>query len=110
VEQPQTFSAFFQYYLSEHRSAACRRCHYFGTSASIIMAMTLAAFGQFLAMPLCLLIGYGCAWFGHFVFERNKPAAFKYPLWSFFADFWMLGLWLTRRLTAMLDSVATEHD
>jgi hypothetical protein len=36
-----------------------------------------------------LLCGYGCAWIGHFVFEKNKPASFKRPLYSFIGD-WVM--------------------
>ena len=36
-----------------------------------------------------LLCGYGCAWIGHFVFEKNKPASFKRPLYSFMGD-WVM--------------------
>ena len=39
-----------------------------------------------------LLVGYGPAWVGHFFVENNKPASFKYPLWSFMADIKMLAL------------------
>jgi len=35
------------------------------------------------------LIGYGFAWVGHFFFEKNKPATFKYPLMSLRGDFVM---------------------
>jgi hypothetical protein len=36
-----------------------------------------------------LPVGYGFAWTGHFFVEKNKPASFKYPLWSLKADFVM---------------------
>jgi hypothetical protein len=32
-------------------------------------------------------VGYGFAWVGHFFFEKNKPATFKYPAYSLASDF-----------------------
>jgi hypothetical protein len=45
--------------------------------------------GQWRYLLLALLCGYGFAWVGHFVFEKNKPASFKRPLYSFMGD-WVM--------------------
>ena len=49
-------------------------------------------------MMLTPIIGYGFAWVGHFVFEQNKPATFKYPLYSLMGDFVMLKDTLTMNI------------
>ena len=33
-----------------------------------------------------LLAGYSFAWTGHFFIEHNRPATFKYPIYSFIGD------------------------
>lgn len=48
-------------------------------------------------MLLLPVIGYGFAWVGHFVFEKNRPATFEYPLYSFMADWVMLFQAITKR-------------
>ena len=49
----------------------------------LLLSFTLT---QFL---LVFVIGYGFAWIGHFVFEKNKPASFKQPVYSFISDWRM---------------------
>jgi hypothetical protein len=34
-----------------------------------------------------LTVGYGFAWIGHFIFEKNRPATFIYPVFSLLGDF-----------------------
>ena len=96
-ERIGSFAAFFPFYLREHSEPACRHLHYIGT------ALTLVAYGAaILVSPWWLLAaplaGYGFAWFAHFRFEKNRPATFKYPLWSLASDYCMFFLWLSGRL------------
>ena len=86
----QNFREFYPYYLSEHEDVNCRRLHFLG-SWLVLVALVLGIFVSpwwLLAMPL---VGYGFAWLGHFLFEKNRPATFKYPLYSLIGDWVMFG-------------------
>ena len=88
-KQYQTFADFYPYYLSEHADSTCRRLHFVGTTLVILTfayAILTLNFWWLLAMPV---IGYGFAWVGHFVFEKNVPATFEYPGFSLMGDFVM---------------------
>ena len=49
-------------------------------------------------MPGGIVVAYACAWVGHYRFEHNRPATFKYPVWSFLCDFRMWGQMARGRL------------
>ena len=85
----KTFRDFYPYYLAEHTNATCRTLHFIGSSlvlAALAMALITRNAWWFAAMPLA---GYGFAWVGHFFFEKNRPATFTYPLYSFAGD-WVM--------------------
>lgn len=89
---PRSFSSFGQFYpfyLGEHANRTCRRLHFVGSSLSLVCLGLLVATRNPLWLLAGLLCGYGCAWVGHFVFEKNKPASFKRPLYSFMGD-WVM--------------------
>lgn len=90
TERFNSFAEFYPYYLQEHSNDVCRRLHYVG-SLLVLGILAYALFTQqwlwLLALPFA---GYGFAWVGHFAFEKNKPATFKYPLYSFMGDWVML--------------------
>lgn len=48
-----------------------------------------------------VLAGYTCAWVGHFMFEKNKPASFKQPIYSFISDWRMFKDIITGRLSLL---------
>ena len=94
----QSFKDFWPYYVREHSLFANRVLHFIGSSAGLICLAETFVTGNLWLIPLGLVIGYGFAWVGHFFIERNKPASFKYPLWSFRADWKMWSLMLIGRM------------
>ena len=85
----KTFAEFYPYYLGEHRNRTCRRLHFVGSSLVLVCLAMLLATGRPGYILYALLCGYGFAWIGHFVFEKNRPATFKRPLYSLIGDWAM---------------------
>jgi len=84
-----TFREFYPFYLSEHRNVTCRRLHFVGSSlvlGCIVAALATSNGWWLLGAPLA---GYGFAWLGHFLFEHNRPATFRYPFYSLVGD-WVM--------------------
>ena len=91
----QTFKEFYPFYLTEHSNLTCRRLHFLGSNAALFNMVMLLATGQAVYFVAALLCGYGFAWVGHFGFEKNRPASFKRPLYSFMGDWVMYrDIWL----------------
>ncbi|MCP4915138.1 MAG: DUF962 domain-containing protein [Oligoflexia bacterium] len=84
-----SFKEFYPYYLEEHSNIVCRVLHYIGTTLVLLVLGYSIFTAQYKFIALAPLCGYGFAWIGHFFFEKNKPATFKYPLYSFMGD-WVM--------------------
>ncbi len=92
-----SFGEFYPFYLTEHSNVNCRRLHFVGSSLSLVCLALAVVQLQPLWLLAGLLCGYGFAWIGHFGFEKNKPASFKRPLYSFMGDWAMYrDIWLGR--------------
>lgn len=106
-----TFSAFYPYYLREHAHPFCRLMHYIGSTLVLLLLAWVLLTGAWLWLIGLPVIGYAFAWFGHFVFEHNKPATFQYPWYSLAADWVMYKDFLTGQLNAKLrEAVAVKSD
>ncbi|MBX9913316.1 MAG: DUF962 domain-containing protein [Pseudomonadaceae bacterium] len=93
-----SFAEFYPYYLQEHSNDICRRLHYVGSLLVLSIFIYALSQRQWQLLWLMPLAGYGFAWVGHFVFEKNKPATFQYPLYSLLGDWVMLKDALTGRI------------
>ncbi len=94
----KTYKEFWPFYVSQHLHPVSRRLHFIGTGLTfvfLVLAIALKCWLFLLAIPIC---GYGFAWVGHFVFEKNRPATFKYPVWSLISDYKMFFLTLLGRM------------
>lgn len=76
----------------------CRRLHVIGTFLACLSFLFFLFTWNWLWIILMLVAGYGFAWIGHFVYEKNKPVTFQYPLYSLMGDFVMLWQILSRKL------------
>ncbi len=80
---------FYDFYLDEHQNMACRRLHFAGSSFGLLGLAKSVKTRSPKPVLKGIAAGYACAWVGHFFFEKNKPASFKFPLQSFVSDFRM---------------------
>ena len=94
----RSFAEFYPFYLGEHANRTCRRLHFLGSSLALVCLALLLATGHWGWLLAGLLCGYGFAWLGHFGFEKNRPASFSRPLYSFMGDWVMFKDLLTGRI------------
>lgn len=85
----QSFSEFYPFYLNEHQNRTCRRLHFVGSSLVLLIVAYVILGAHWKFLLLAPLAGYGFAWVGHFFFEKNRPATFTHPLYSFIGD-WVM--------------------
>jgi len=93
-----TYREFWPVYLAAHADRRNRALHYFGTLGALAILAGAAILSDWRWLLAAPLVGYGPAWLGHAIFERNRPATFAHPLWSLAGDIRMLGLLFGGRL------------
>jgi len=112
MTEPRTFRSydeFFAFYLEQHSDAGNRWMHAIGTTLGLIVAIVAFATHHPWYALLWIPMGYGFAWTGHFLLEKNTPATFGHPFWSFISDFRMLGLMITGRLGSRMSATDSKR-
>ena len=93
-----SFKEFYPFYLSEHKKTETKLFHIIGTSLVILLFCFTILLEEWTYLYFAPLAGYGFAWFSHYYYEKNKPATFKYPIYSFIGDWVMFKEILTGKI------------
>ena len=104
----RNFREFWPYYVGEHSKRGTRALHFVGTT--LLWCFLFLAFreGSVVWLAYGVIAGYGFAWMGHFMIEKNRPATFRYPFFSLLGDFKMYGLILTGKMEQELSPWVRE--
>ena len=89
---------FYKFYLTEHSDRLNRRLHFTGTLLVIVTFFYVLFSQNWILFVLLPVFGYGFAWAGHFIIEKNRPATFEYPFYSLASDFVMFKDILTGKI------------
>jgi hypothetical protein len=84
------------YYQKAHQNKWNQLLHYFAFLFAFIAWVFL--FFDIKTTIFLAILHYIFAWVGHFFFEKNKPASFRYPFVGFYAGF----LWFFLRTFELL--------
>jgi hypothetical protein len=109
AERFHSFQEFWPFYVLEHSRAASRALHFVGSSLALVLLASAVWYSPWLLIAVPM-VGYGFAWIGHFAIEHNRPASFKYPLWSFLADWKMWALTLCGRMSGEVERARLLKD
>ena len=68
---------YYKYYLTLHENPKCKLLHFIGQWVTIFFTIFVLYNWYWYLIPLIPLVVYPFAWSGHFIFEKNKPLAWK---------------------------------
>ena len=103
MERITNYREFWPFYLTQHTKPLTRAWHMVGTVTGTALVVAVASGANVGLLLVAVIAGYGPAWATHFLIEKNRPATFTYPVWSFISDYRMLAVWLTGGLSRDLE-------
>jgi hypothetical protein len=104
-----SFEEFWPFYVSQHAREGTRALHFAGTTLGLLCLLRTITAQQPWFLLWGLVLAYGLAWIGHFFIEKNRPATFQYPLWSFLGDLKMYGLMWRGRMRAEVERLGISR-
>ena len=86
IKQYNNFKDFYPYYIQQHKNKYTKLLHFIGIWLFILFIFNLIYSHEIINLLYAFLAAYGFAWLGHYFIEKNKPATFSYPFYSFLGD------------------------
>jgi hypothetical protein len=105
----RTFEEFWPFYVKEHQKKSTRLLHFIGTTGAMACVAGGLLTKRRWLLAVAPVVGYGPAWISHFFIEGNKPASFKYPLYSLRADLVMWSKKVRFQMTEEVERVLREE-
>jgi hypothetical protein len=104
----QSFDDFWPFYVKEHKKKSTRILHFIGTTGAMACVAGGLLTKRRWLLAVAPVVGYGPAWISHFFIEGNKPASFKYPLYSLRADLVMWSKMVRFQMTDEVERILRE--
>ena len=84
------FDTFYRdYFLAGHRHKYTKLCHFLAIGLALASGIVFFATFNWIYLALAVFVGYALSIVSHYIFEKNKPATYDYPVYSFFSAFRM---------------------
>jgi hypothetical protein len=103
-----SFDEFWPFYVKEHQKKSTRILHFIGTTGAMACVAGGLLTKRRWLLAVAPVVGYGPAWISHFFIEGNKPASFKYPLYSLKADLVMWSKMVRFQMTDEVERILRE--
>jgi hypothetical protein len=103
-----SFEEFWPDYVRAHTNKTNRQLHFIGLTLGAACAGSAVLFRKPLLLLAAPVFGYGLSWVGHFVFEKNTPASFTNPIYSFRGDLRMWSKMATGTMDAEVERFTRE--
>ncbi|MGZ5188312.1 MAG: Mpo1-like protein [Kaistella sp.] len=88
-ERIKNFKEFYPYYLSQHSKKLTRMLHFLGTLLMFAVIVFVLQSGKERFLWYLPIFGLGISALSHYIFEKNKPTSFQYPVFTLIGDFKM---------------------
>ena len=86
-ERIKTFKEFYPYYLNQHSKKFTRIFHFTGTLLVLGVIIYVLQSGKERFLWYIPIFGLGISELSHYIFEKNKPTSFQYPVFTLMGDF-----------------------